>query len=83
MTLYTTLEPCLMCMGAILLHHIGRVLYGSTDSYGGASQVVGHMPAFFEKAMSKTVWTGPAYPVHCDRLFERVMTMLANKKDFE
>jgi tRNA(adenine34) deaminase len=22
MTLYTTLEPCLMCTGAILLHHI-------------------------------------------------------------
>jgi len=25
MTLYTTLEPCLMCMGAILLHGIGRI----------------------------------------------------------
>jgi tRNA(adenine34) deaminase len=31
MTLYTTLEPCLMCLGAILLHGIGRVLYGSAD----------------------------------------------------
>ena len=44
MTLYTTLEPCLMCTGAILLHHVGRVLYGSADPYGGASRVFGHMP---------------------------------------
>jgi len=39
MTLYTTLEPCLMCVGAILLHHIGRVMYGSSDYFGGASSV--------------------------------------------
>ncbi|KPL20945.1 MAG: hypothetical protein AMJ93_10805, partial [Anaerolineae bacterium SM23_84] len=35
MTLYTTLEPCLMCAGAILLHRIGRVVFGATDGYGG------------------------------------------------
>ncbi|MCZ6501827.1 MAG: nucleoside deaminase [Gammaproteobacteria bacterium] len=29
MSLYTTLEPCLMCTGAILLHHIGRVVFGA------------------------------------------------------
>ena len=45
MTLYTTLEPCLMCTGAILLHRIGRVLYGSSDTYGGAGPVFGRMPA--------------------------------------
>lgn len=72
MTLYTTLEPCLMCMGSILLHHIGRVLYGSNDTYGGASQVAGHMPLFFEEEMSKTDWIGPAYRSGCDPLFLRV-----------
>ena len=73
MALYTTLEPCLMCMGSILLHHIGRVLYGSTDSYGGASQVAGHMPLYFEEEMAKTSWIGPAYADRCDPLFERMM----------
>src|SRR5512143_1653195 len=29
MSLYTTLEPCLMCLGAILLHRIGRVVFGA------------------------------------------------------
>ena len=31
MTLYTTLEPCVMCFGAIMLYRIGRVVYGSKD----------------------------------------------------
>jgi tRNA(adenine34) deaminase len=72
MTLYTTLEPCLMCTGAILLHHIGRVMYGSSDDHGGASVVFGHMPTYFEQEVSKIEWIGPAYAEECDQLFERV-----------
>ena len=75
MTLYTTLEPCLMCTGAILLHRIGRVLYGSADTYGGGSTVFGHMPAYFEERISETEWLGPAYPEKCDELFERVTAL--------
>ncbi len=41
MTLYTTLEPCLMCMGAILLHYIGCLVNGAVDDMDGASQVTG------------------------------------------
>jgi tRNA(adenine34) deaminase len=37
MTLYTTLEPCMMCLGAILAHRVGRVVFGSSDNHGGAS----------------------------------------------
>lgn len=75
MTLYTTLEPCLMCMGAILLHRIGRVIYGSSDDYGGAGTVIGHMPPYFEKQLFKTEWIGPAYPEECDPLYERLKLM--------
>ena len=82
MTLYTTLEPCLMCIGAILLHHIGRVMYGSSDHYGGASQVIGHMPTYFEEEVSRTEWIGPAYPGECDQLFERVMVMVEKRRNF-
>jgi tRNA(adenine34) deaminase len=35
-TLYVTLEPCPMCAGAILQARIARVVYGATDSKGGA-----------------------------------------------
>lgn len=80
MTLYTTLEPCLMCVGAILLHGIGRVLYGSADHYGGASQVFGRMPTYFEEQISKTEWLGPAYAKECDKLFARVMAVVEKRR---
>lgn len=34
-TLYVTLEPCPMCMGALRWTQIGRIVYGATDSKGG------------------------------------------------
>ena len=35
-TLYVTLEPCLMCSGAIYQSRITRVVYGCSDPKGGA-----------------------------------------------
>lgn len=36
-TLYVTLEPCVMCAGAIVMSRIPRVVYGATDPKGGCS----------------------------------------------
>lgn len=36
-TLYVTLEPCTMCMGAILLARIPTVVFGCFDPKGGAA----------------------------------------------
>lgn len=35
--LYVTLEPCLMCMGAIILARLNRVVFGCYDPKGGAA----------------------------------------------
>ena len=35
-TLYVTLEPCLMCVGAIIHARIERLVFGATDPKGGA-----------------------------------------------
>lgn len=35
-TLYVTLEPCLMCSGALVLARVGRVVYGCRDPKAGA-----------------------------------------------
>ncbi len=35
-TLYVTLEPCLMCIGAIIHARVERLVYGAADPKGGA-----------------------------------------------
>jgi len=35
-TLYVTLEPCIMCSGAIIHSRVKRVVYGATDPKAGA-----------------------------------------------
>lgn len=75
MSLFTTLEPCLMCFGAILLHRIGRVVYGSADNYGGTSSVTPYLSPFFKERISKTEWVGPIMPKECDPLHERLLTL--------
>lgn len=34
-TLYVTLEPCLMCAGALYWGKIGRIVYGASDAKNG------------------------------------------------
>jgi len=36
-TLYVTLEPCIMCMGAIIQARIGRLVFGAYDAKTGAA----------------------------------------------
>ena len=75
MSLYTTLEPCLMCCGSILLHRVGRVIFGSSDSYGGASTVLSHLPPFFQERIEHTQWLGPILPAECDPLHKRLQAL--------
>jgi len=36
-TLYVTLEPCVMCAGALIHARVARVVYGATDPKAGAA----------------------------------------------
>jgi tRNA(adenine34) deaminase len=44
-TLYVTLEPCPMCVGAMLLARIGRLVYGAREKKTGACGSVVHLMA--------------------------------------
>jgi len=46
LSLFVTLEPCAMCAGAISHARIGRLVFGATDTKGGA---VVSGPRFFEQ----------------------------------
>lgn len=37
--LYTTLEPCLMCLGIAVLHRVKRIVFACPDPHGGARKV--------------------------------------------
>jgi tRNA(adenine34) deaminase len=73
MTCYTTLEPCVMCMGALLLHGVGRVVFGTSDPEGGTSQMLSHLPDYYAGGTAGVpVWIGPVLPELCDPLYARV-----------
>jgi tRNA(adenine34) deaminase len=54
-TLYTNLEPCVMCAGAIYQSRIGRLVYAATDKkMGGVESVFQVLDS--EKINHKTEW---------------------------
>ena len=44
-SLYSTLEPCAMCAGAIVHAHIARLVFGATDPKAGACGSIFNIPA--------------------------------------
>jgi tRNA(adenine34) deaminase len=71
MTCYTTLEPCVMCFGAVVLHRIGRVVFGAKDPRGGALALLGHLPRDVGGEIAHVEWIGPLRPDLCDPLSTR------------
>jgi len=43
-TLYVTIEPCIMCLGALLQARVARVVFGATDPKGGACVSLYRLP---------------------------------------
>jgi len=43
-TLYVTLEPCVMCAGAIVMADVGSVVYGAADAQAGCAGSVYALP---------------------------------------
>lgn len=44
-TLYVTLEPCAMCIGAVILARIPRLVFGALDPKAGACGSIFDLPA--------------------------------------
>jgi tRNA(adenine34) deaminase len=43
-SLYVTIEPCIMCTGALLLARVRRVIFGAPDPKGGACVSLHRLP---------------------------------------
>ena len=73
MACYTTLEPCAMCTGAILLHGVGRVVFGALDPLGGGGQLLKCLPEYYAGGAGVPLWVGPLMPDACDPLYRRAL----------
>ena len=73
MTCYTTLEPCVMCFGALLLHGIGRIVFGAEDKQGGAGSLLSHLPEYYAGGKGVPEWVGPIASEECNDLNKRVI----------
>ena len=50
-TLYVTVEPCVMCSGALYWSKIGRVVYGAADEKNGYRHTTGSNNPFHPKTI--------------------------------
>lgn len=48
-TLYVTIEPCLMCCGALYWSKIGKIVYGADDEKNGYKRIAGDKNPFHPK----------------------------------
>jgi len=71
LTCYTTLEPCVMCFGALIAHGVGRVVFGASDPMSGGTAIIGQLPEYAAAKARAIAWVGPALPDICDALRDR------------
>ena len=71
MTCFTTLEPCVMCFGALVQHKVSRVLFGARDPRGGAASMLAHLPPDVAAEIAAIRWIGPVWPEVCQPLSQR------------
>jgi tRNA(adenine34) deaminase len=64
--LYVTIEPCLMCAGALYWSKIGRVVFGAQDEKNGYRRVAGETSPFHPK----TVVSGGVMEDACSQLIK-------------
>ena len=65
-TLYVTVEPCLMCSGALYWSKIGRIVFGAYDDKNGYRKTTGTNNPFHPK----TIITGGILEDDCSRLMK-------------
>lgn len=78
-TLYVTLEPCLMCAGAILQARIARVVYGARDPKAGAVESL-YSVLQDSRLNHRTAFTGGVLGEECGRILTDFFRAKRGKK---
>ena len=65
-TIYVTLQPCLMCSGALYWSKIARIVYGAEDEKNGYKRIAGNLSPFHPK----TIVNGGLLQDECAKLMK-------------
>ncbi len=68
-TIYTTYEPCPMCLGAIVLSRLKRVVYGVDLDNSGAINLLDNFPLLFQGKKWKPEYTAGVLADQCKDVF--------------
>ena len=80
-TMYVTLEPCVMCAGAIIQSRVKRVVYGALDYRFGAHQSITNL--FDLKLNHKVEVVGGILENECSKIITDFFSALRVKKSIE
>jgi tRNA(adenine34) deaminase len=75
--LFTTLEPCLMCLGSAIIHRISRIIYACKDPHGGAI----NLEPKDMKDWYKEIWPEIKSGVCEDEAMSLMITYLNNQEE--
>lgn len=75
--IFTTLEPCLMCLGSAVIHRVSRIVYGCKDPHGGASEIESKEM----KDWYKDIWPEIMGGVCGEESYNLMLNYLSNQED--
>lgn len=80
-TLYVTLEPCVMCLGAIVHARVKRVVFGAYDAKAGAVESIFNLLS--EKFNHRAEFVGGVLGEECGNLLSDFFQTRRHEKSFE
>lgn len=72
-TLYTTMEPCPLCLGAFYMSGLRQLHYAARDSYAGSVNLLGATPYLSRKPITVTGPHAALEPLSVALLIERTL----------
>lgn len=70
-TLYTTYEPCPMCLGACLNARLKKVVYGVDLNDSGATHLIDHLPQLYKDGDYNTEFVGGVLANECEAAYRK------------
>lgn len=75
--IYTTVEPCVMCLGAIVMANIRNIVFGMRDDLVGGQPLIRHVPHIRQRVHN---YLGGVLEDRCIDLYRRYSNVEAKQR---